>query len=254
MDEHVLARLALDEAETFGCIEPLHCTFFFHYRNLFEKITTGASSVPAPHKKTGLPQFLPRSPENQCDKGQAPKKRPAMQNSIPYRNLRARGFRAQRRRFVRWLTFLRGMGLRWRDEAHFLPGCDLPAGGCSVGAVRGGVGEDAGAGRGGCDGRRGAGGIAAVAGGDESGGSDFLGVRREGDAGGWWTVLGAAAAGSFDFGWWGQAIRYCGEGGGWIVAAGGRFSTDDADAAGGAVRAGGSSGTEGDGGVWVGRR
>jgi hypothetical protein len=37
VDENILARLALDEAETLGCIKPLHCTFFFHYKTSLKK-------------------------------------------------------------------------------------------------------------------------------------------------------------------------------------------------------------------------
>src|SRR4051794_33744253 len=30
MDEHVLPVFTLDKAKSFGCIEPFHCTCFFH--------------------------------------------------------------------------------------------------------------------------------------------------------------------------------------------------------------------------------
>ena len=52
MDENIFAGLALDESEALACIEPLHCSLFFHcipFLCLFELF--GAFPTASRHKK-----------------------------------------------------------------------------------------------------------------------------------------------------------------------------------------------------------
>jgi hypothetical protein len=59
MDEHILARFALNESEALGRVEPLHSTFFSHAKNLYLKITPTLvlDWLPEAQRKTGLPQL-----------------------------------------------------------------------------------------------------------------------------------------------------------------------------------------------------
>src|SRR6266481_5487501 len=52
----ILPVLPLDEAVALGCVEPLHCTFFFHlplFLLLNLKLTAGTGSRALPHRKKG---------------------------------------------------------------------------------------------------------------------------------------------------------------------------------------------------------
>src|SRR5215471_3495424 len=130
MHEHIFSVLPLDKAIALGCVEPLHCAFFFHllmFPSLLLQNLHLRSVVAPRNKKRGLRRDS-RKPPQSCTKRKTRVKCPTIiQQEIPahpaLRSLVRRRWSLRRRRLVTTFEFYRfRFYFRALDRVHFPPG------------------------------------------------------------------------------------------------------------------------------------